>query len=293
MKIPEDEKDSSTINFMIKEPELKFSRLCISEAIQDQLNEFIFLHKNEDLIYEKWNLKSLYPKAKGRFVLNLSGPSGVGKTSVAEALADSLGLKYMSINYATLESKYVGDTAKNISHAFAEARRNKALIHWDEADTILGRRLTNVTSAADHGVNNARTTMLIELEKHQGPVVFSTNLITNYDPAFERRIDHFISFALPDMEERKKIFSFMLPKEIPTSEDIDINLIAEKTVEFSPADIKKLIFLSAVSAASLKNFRAISNKVLFDAINKIQKGKKAVKGDVKVISEEIVDIKDI
>ena len=96
------------------------------------------------------------------------------------AVAKELGKKVYRINYADLESKYVGDTPKNIRSVFATAAKDKAVLIFDEADSFLGKRLSSVTQSADYGVNIARSVMLMELEKYDGVVVFTTNLLENY-----------------------------------------------------------------------------------------------------------------
>lgn len=116
-------------------------------------------------------------------ILNFYGKAGTGKSMTAEAVAKALNKKVYHINYFELESKYVGETPKNIRRAFECATRDDAVLIFDEADSFLGKRLSSVTQSADYGVNITRSVLLMELEKFSGVVVFTTNLISNYDEA--------------------------------------------------------------------------------------------------------------
>ena len=126
------------------------------------------------LIYSDWGFAEVDPTGRN-MAINFYGPPGTGKTLAAEALAGTLGLKFIHIGISEIESKFVGETAKNISAAFQEAALQGALLFFDEADTLLGARLSSVTQGVDHEINAMRSTMLIELERFNGIVVFATN----------------------------------------------------------------------------------------------------------------------
>lgn len=229
--------------FDVKIPEITFSDLILSSRVLADLSDSLQIIRNAKIIYDDWGLGRL-TRGKKRFVLNLFGPPGTGKTECAEAIAKELDRSLLRLNYAAMESKYVGDTAKNIARAFQFARENQLVMHWDEADTILGRRLTNVTQSADHAVNTSRTTMLLELESHTLPIIFSTNLVRNYDKAFERRIDFSIEFKLPDLEERKSLIRLVLTNELPKQPSLNIDSLAQSSEGLSPADFKKAILIA-------------------------------------------------
>lgn len=276
--------------FVIKKPRASLSALTLSNRTQILVDQILSLDKNRHLIFETWGLKDILPHSK-KLVVNLFGPSGTGKTHIAEALAGALNMDYMSINYATLESKFVGETAKNISKAFKIASQGNILMHWDESDTILGKRLTNVSQSADHAVNTSRTTMLIELEKFNGPVVFCTNLISNYDSAFERRIDFFIETKLPDIFERVNLLKNLLPKSLPMQSSFSIEDLASQTDGFSPADFKKLVLISAIKMANSSESRFLTNQLTLEATTEILCGKKAI--EKKIITTTIEEVSEI
>jgi AAA+ superfamily predicted ATPase len=154
-------------------------------------------------------------------VLNFFGAPGTGKTLTAQALAGTLGMPIISLGIAELESKFMGETAKNIQAAFATARDNGAVLFFDEADTLLGKRLSSVTQGVDNEVNAMRSTMLIELERFEGIVIFATNFARNFDEAFRSRIGYHVRFELPDTETRIKLWNRMMVPEIPLGEERD------------------------------------------------------------------------
>lgn len=181
-------------------------------------DEAIGAMRHHKTIYSDWGFGSVDPMGRN-MVINLYGPPGTGKTLAAEALAGTLGLPYLHLGIAELESKFVGDTAKNISAAFNAATVEGALLFFDEADTLLGARLSSVTQGIDNEINAMRSTLLIELERFEGIVVFATNFARNYDSAFVSRIRYHIEFKLPDLKQRQRLWARLLVPGVPLVED--------------------------------------------------------------------------
>ncbi len=173
--------------------------------------------RHHKTIYTDWGFGAVDPSGRN-MVINFFGPPGTGKTLAAEALAGTLERPFIHIGIAELESKYVGETAKNIALAFQQAEAEGALLFFDEADTLLGTRLSSVTQGIDNEINAMRSTLLIELERCQGVVVFATNFAKNYDNAFVSRIRYHIEFGLPDLDGRKRLWERMLVPGVPLSE---------------------------------------------------------------------------
>lgn len=121
----------------------------------------------------------------------------------------------MALNYSEIESKYVGDAAKNLKHAFDTANEMGAVLFFDEADSFLGKRIQNISQGAEQAINSLRSQMLILLEEHEGVVLFATNLVANFDKAFESRFLDSIEIPLPNKEARAAIIKSMIPKELP------------------------------------------------------------------------------
>ncbi|WP_312073994.1 ATP-binding protein [Atlantibacter sp.] len=188
--------------------------VALSAQVLEQLDEAKAKIEHYQTIYIEWGFSAVDPQGRG-IVLNFYGPPGTGKTLTAEALAGSLQRRIMSVSIADLESKFMGETAKNIAALFSQAHDENAVLFFDEADTLLGKRLSSVTQGIDNEVNAMRSTLLIELEKHDGIVIFATNFVKNYDSAFLSRITHHVGFTLPGADERQSIWEKLLLNAIP------------------------------------------------------------------------------
>jgi SpoVK/Ycf46/Vps4 family AAA+-type ATPase len=278
--------DASLFNAYV--PKWNFDNVYIKKEARENILTALNMIKFKDKLFNEWNLKG--NKDTGRSTcLNFWGKPGTGKSMAAEAIANYLDKKLLIVNYAELESKYVGETPKNIKKVFEKAKEENAVIVFDEADSFLGKRLTNVTQSADYGVNVTRSVMLIELENFDGIVIFTTNLLDNYDDAFKRRILANIEFELPDEEGRKSIWDVHLPKEMPIKYDVTIEILAKKFENISGADIKDIVLMAATETlrhdrdmVSLNEFEYGYNII----ISRYNKGNKSL-DNVKVVTERI------
>ena len=241
-----DEKGDTGI-FECDDPKFSLDDVALNDAVRGQLNTAIAAVKHKRKMAEEWGLAD-YIAGDRAIVLNFYGKPGTGKSMAAEAIAKELGKKVYRINYSELESKYVGETPKNIRKAFAIATKDNALLIFDEADSFLGKRLTSVTQSADYGVNITRSVLLMELEKFTGVVVFTTNLISNYDEAFKRRILLSVYFDMPDEETRKQIWKLHIGKKLPLTVGVNEGSLAKRYEGISGADIKDMVFFAALRA---------------------------------------------
>lgn len=204
--------------------ELRVPRISLENDVvlapetRRMFEEAIGAMRHHKTIYTDWGFGAVDPTGRN-MILNLYGPPGTGKTLAAEALAGTLQRPYIHIGIAELESKFVGETAKNIVAAFKTAAMEGALLFFDEADTLLGARLSTVTQGIDNEINAMRSTLLIELERFEGVVVFATNFAKNYDNAFVSRIRYHIEFKLPDFDGRKQLWDRLLVPGIPLDEE--------------------------------------------------------------------------
>lgn len=252
---PPDTQDKDTTNtqtsvadsILVCEPRWTFNDIYINDNAKEAIQKTLLIAKNRKKLFDEWKLGN--GNGSGRaIVFNFYGPSGTGKSMTGEAIAGQLGKKVYAVNYSELESKYVGETPKNIVAAFQRAQKDNAVLIFDEADSFLGKRLTNVTQSSDYGVNITRSVMLMELEKFDGIVIFTTNLIANYDDAFKRRILTSIAFDLPDEIGRKKIWDIYLGRGLPLTDGITATLLSQKFTDISGADIKDILLYAAVSS---------------------------------------------
>lgn len=241
---PADNKESQD---MIEsyEPRFALEQVALNEKVKEQIQTAIAAVRYKTKMTEEWEM-SEYFSGNRAVILNFYGKAGTGKSMTAEAVAKALNKKVYHINYSELESKYVGETPKNIRRAFECATRDDAVLIFDEADSFLGKRLSSITQSADYGVNITRSVLLMELEKFSGVVVFTTNLISNYDEAFKRRILLSVYFDMPDEKARLQIWKLHLSDKMPLADDVTAESLAGRYDKVSGADIKDMVFYAAL-----------------------------------------------
>jgi SpoVK/Ycf46/Vps4 family AAA+-type ATPase len=235
--------------FVAEDPQRTLDDLIVPSSVRDRIIAAIGVLRYHETLYITWNLAQLDPHRRGT-AINLYGPSGTGKSMCAEAIAHAVERPYINVNYAQLESRFVGQTPKNIESAFRAAREKEAVLIFDEADAILGSRLSQVTASADHAVNVSRTTMLRQLDRFDGLVVFTTNFPENYDAAFVRRIMTHVRFELPDPATLLQLWSHMLPAELPLAKDVDLKVLAAESAGLAGGDLVNVVFSAATRAVS-------------------------------------------
>jgi SpoVK/Ycf46/Vps4 family AAA+-type ATPase len=176
------------------------------------------------------------------------GPPGTGKTLAACVLANELGVEVYRVDLAQVVSKWVGETEKNLARIFEAASRSKALILFDEADSLFGKR-TEVRTAVDRYSNLEVNYLLQKLEDFDGVAVLTTNFPENIDPAFKRRIRFKVAFPFPDASLRATMWQTLIPSRVPRSGNFDFSYLGH-AFEFSGAQIKNAILRACFRAAS-------------------------------------------
>jgi SpoVK/Ycf46/Vps4 family AAA+-type ATPase len=252
-QLPKDEgqdeqasKGSTDFFLSAVKPRYSLDQVFLPSQSRKQILTALTMEKYSDKLRKEWGLESIIKDGRA-VILNFFGPPGTGKSMTAEAIALHLGKDLINVNYAQLESKYVGETPKNITKCFNEATERNAILIFDEADSFLGKRLTNVSQSADYGVNVTRSVMLMELERFCGIVIFTTNLISNYDQAFKRRIFANVEFSLPDQKGRERIWQTHMPDTLPLETGITAKLLSEKFDNISGADIKDIVLYASIT----------------------------------------------
>ena len=230
-------------------PRRTFDDVILPSATRHALETALAQVKQHDLIFKDWGLGERHSSGLG-LAFNFAGPSGTGKTICAEAIARALGRQLLVVRYAELESMWMGETSKNVAAVFRTAREEHAVLLFDEADAIAGRRSTSVESGSQRESNSVVNVLLQELERYTGVVIFATNLAANFDPAFERRIRTHILFELPGEAERVRIWQVQLhPHRTPLGSDVDFHELARR-YEVSGGDIQNAVLKAALAAAA-------------------------------------------
>ena len=205
------------------EPRYRWQDLVLPADQSAQLREFAARYRHRRTVYQDWGFRA----GTGAGVIALfAGPSGTGKTMAAEVVAGDLGLDLYRVDLAAVVSKYIGETEKNLDQIFDAARAAAAVLLFDEADALFGRR-TEVSDSHDRYANIEVSYLLQRLEHHDGCVVLTTNLKRNIDPAFVRRLSISVDFPPPGAELRRQLWRRQFSASVPTGE-LDLDLLAER-----------------------------------------------------------------
>ncbi|MBP1566195.1 MAG: ATP-binding protein [Oscillospiraceae bacterium] len=235
-------------NYQSETPRYNFNQVILPKAVQEQIIEAVSTIQVEHKVFDEWGLRSIIPNASS--AMSFYGPPGTGKSMAAEAIAQKLNKKILRATYADIESKFHGEGPKMVKAIFRAAERDDAVLFLDESDSLLSKRLTNVSDGSAQAINSMRSQLLICLEQFRGIVIFATNLVVNYDKAFLSRLIN-IEFTVPDFDARKLIWNQHLCGDglrIPLSEDVNLDELAEKYV-FCGREIKNSVKDACVTVA--------------------------------------------
>jgi SpoVK/Ycf46/Vps4 family AAA+-type ATPase len=290
---PEAKKDDGLPDFIPVEPVFSFDQMILTEDVKNEVLDALKSIECQDLIYNVWGFGEIDPTPK--CVVNMYGEAGTGKTMCAHAMAKHLGKKILLLNYADIESKYVGDAPKNLKKAFDVAKATDAVMFFDEADSFLGKRIQNVSHGSDQALNSLRSQMLILLEDHKGVVLFATNLVTNFDKAFQSRMLKSIKFELPNEEARALIIKGKIPPRLPVVERFaegqpfsdEVYLEASKLIEgFSGREIRNAVLDLLLKKAQPDGNVLFSEEDVLDAFRKKKEEKDRLENERMLIKKE-------
>jgi len=215
----------------------------------DQLKEACIQHRYNAEIFDEWGFSEKIPHGRGQNIL-FSGVSGTGKTMAVSIIARELKLDLYKINLSSIVSKYIGETEKNLERVFNAAASSNAILLFDEADAIFGKR-TEVKDAHDRYANIEVSYLLQKMEEYEGTTILTSNLKHNIDEAFTRRMSAIINFPFPEPPERLRIWRGIFPAKAPIQSDIDYEFLAEK-LKVAGGNIKNIALASAFMAISEK-----------------------------------------
>ncbi|TYB44074.1 ATP-binding protein [Actinomadura chibensis] len=207
-------------------PSVGWDDLVLPAEPAGRLRELIQRARHRDRVLGEWGLRSGGGRGRGVVAL-FAGDSGTGKTMSAEVLAAELGLDLYVVELSAVVDKYVGETEKNLERIFAEADRMDAVLLFDEADAVFGKR-SDVRDARDRYANLESAYLLQRLESFGGIAVLTTNLRANIDDAFTRRLDIVIDFPFPDAAQRRALWEHCLAPPVPVDGAVDLDRCARE-----------------------------------------------------------------
>ena len=227
-------------------PGYSFDDLVLPDRQRDLLHSISAYLRHRDRVLSEWGYERTVARTQGLKVL-FAGESGTGKTMAAQVLAAELGLDLFRVDLATVVSKYIGETEKNLERIFTAADGSNAILFFDEADALFGKR-SEVSDSHDRYANIEVAYLLQRMELYPGAVILATNFKRNIDDGFIRRLDFVVDFPFPEADDRKKIWRLVLPAAAPVSDDIDLDFLATQ-FKLSGGAIRNCSLAAAFRAA--------------------------------------------
>lgn len=220
--------------------------LVLPEDEREQLMEILSACRHHDDVLTRWGFGKRLPTGRGICVI-FDGPPGTGKTLAADIVATELKRPIYRVHIPGVVSKWVGETERNIAEIFLRARASRAILLFDEADSLFASRSSGNHSANDRYANMEVNLLLQEIERYDGVTILTTNLFGNLDEALQRRIQFRVTFPFPDPEQRARIWQTLLPPEAPRASNIDFAELG-RLYELSGGYIKNALLRAAYRA---------------------------------------------
>lgn len=239
-------------HYAMKDIKLPKDRIRQLEEIRNHI-------KYKGQVYDEWGFQKKLSLGRGLNIL-FSGPSGTGKTMAAGILAKELNLDLYKIDLSAVVSKYIGETEKNLSRIFREAEQSNAILFFDEADAIFGKR-SEVRDSHDRYANIEIGYLLQKMEEHSGVVILASNLSQNIDDAFMRRMQFVVDFPFPDEKQRLCIWKSLFPEMAPLDEEMDFDFLSKK-FKLAGGNIKNIIVNAAFLAADDSGIIAMEHIIM-------------------------------
>ena len=218
--------------------------IVLPDDVLHQLQEIAAQVAKRPHVYEQWGFGAKLSRGRGISAL-FSGPSGTGKTMAAEILAHDLKLDLYRIDLAGVVSKYIGETEKNLRKVFDAAEQSGAILFFDEADALFGKR-SEVKDSHDRYANIEISYLLQRMEDYRGLAILATNMKSHLDQAFLRRLRFLVDFPFPNSADRQRIWQKVFPSQAP-AEGLDYAFLSR--LEIAGGNIKNIALNAAFLAA--------------------------------------------
>jgi SpoVK/Ycf46/Vps4 family AAA+-type ATPase len=228
-------------------PKYKWDEIILPHDQMAQLREICEQAEYRETVFGSWGFGRKLSLGKGLNIL-FSGPPGTGKTMAAEVIANELKLDLYKIDLSQIVSKYIGETEKNLDRVFTAAEHSNAILFFDEADALFGKR-SEVKDSHDRYANIEIGYLLQKMEEYEGIAILATNVKQNIDEAFVRRIQAIVEFPFPNEIERARVWQVIFPQEAPIHGDVDFPALA-RCVRLASGNIRSIARASAFYAAA-------------------------------------------
>jgi AAA+ superfamily predicted ATPase len=228
-------------------PRYTWDDIVLPEDQLALLHEIVATVRGRPKVLEEWGVGEKLAASDGITML-FAGPPGTGKTMAAEVIASALRLDLYKIDLSTIVSKYIGETEKNLEQIFNEAQNSNAILFFDEADALFGKR-SEVRDSHDRYANIEISYLLQRMETYDGVTILATNLRANLDEAFTRRLQFAVDFPFPEEEYRLRIWRTLFPPDAPRTPDLEFGLLARR-FKIAGGNIRNIIVNAAFLAAA-------------------------------------------
>lgn len=242
------------------EPAVGWADLVVPEPVSVQLGELARRARHRERVLGQWGMRPGGGRGRGVMAL-LAGESGTGKTMSAEVIAGDLGLDLYVVDLSSVVDKYIGETEKNLERIFTEAAGVNGILLFDEADAVFSKR-SEVKDSHDRNANMESAYLLQRMESFDGIAVLTTNLRSNLDEAFIRRLDVIVDFPLPAAPLRRDLWDRCLGSAIPRDDGLDLDFCAR--FELAGGSIRSCVITAAYQAA--ESGRPVSTADLVGAV---------------------------
>lgn len=226
---------------------LRWDDLVVADPMKRELQAIAVQVQQGALVWDDWGFDRRAPYGQGVAAL-FAGPSGTGKTMAAQIIAGEMGVPLFHVDLAQTVSKYIGETEKTLAGIFDGAAKAGAVLLFDEADALFGKR-SDVKDAHDRYANIEVAYLLQQMEEYRGLAILTTNAKQNVDAAFLRRLRFVIDFPLPDAAERLAIWQGMFPDKAPLAADVDLRFLARQ-LPLSGGTIQQIVLRAAFDATA-------------------------------------------
>ena len=251
------------------EPKATWNDLVLPDEQMRQMRQIAGQVRDRHRVYDEWGFARTMNRGFGISAL-FAGESGTGKTMAAEVIANDLQLNLYRIDLSAVVSKYIGETEKNLRKLFDAAERGGAILFFDEADALFGKR-SEVKDSHDRYANIEINYLLQRMEAFSGLAILATNMKGALDNAFSRRLRFIVNLPFPGVKERKQIWQKALPPETP-SQDLDFERLAR--LNLSGGNIHSIALNAAFIAA--QDGHTVTMPILMTAtraeLKKLEKG---------------------
>ncbi|WP_436840888.1 ATP-binding protein [Streptomyces virginiae] len=269
------------------EPAVGWDDLVLPAPTHRRLRELAVRARHRDQVLGQWGMRPGGGRGRGVIAL-FAGSSGTGKTMSAEVVAADLGMDLYVVDLSTVVDKYVGETEKNLERIFTEASAVNAVLLFDEADAIFGRR-SDVKDSHDKHANMESAYLLQRMESFDGIAILTTNLRANLDEAFTRRLDVIADFPVPDAAQRRALWERCLGDRLPRADDVDLKFCADR-FELAGGSIRSCAVTAAYSAAAAGGALAMRQVVTAVAQEYRKLGRLVLEGEFGPYLGQVTDV---